>query len=507
MSYNCKMNPVLVRMVVVSMTIKKRLLLSHVTVFIVPIIMTLMVILVSTIGLLLFARSGNHIYIESSIEFQHACEAIHHIVFRHIKENEENDLEYWLIGLLAPEQNYILFQKGNETIYSYGNSTLATRGQQEFEHNKHNYEKFGRDFTDINTLEDDFVCIEKQVIDNQSYWLYFVSEKSSYNKDEELELAIERTGYFTIISLMAFVFLTSLFLSRYLLRNILSPLHKLRRGAENIREGELELRLEHNSEDEIKPVIEAFNLMAQRLLESMQERKREENSRKELVASISHDLRTPLTTIKAYIEGLIDGVADSPAKRDRYLKVIKKNADELNNMIEELFLFSKIALGQKAIPLEPIDLKKMLEFFVSENNYAWKKAGATVTLKAEEHIIIMGSYLLLERTLSNIIGNSIKYKPEYEIGCYIKLVGQDKIAILSIADNGSGVPEESLKRLVEPFYRTDKARSRTEDGTGLGLSIAFRAIEMMKGEMRIENVKPHGLIVIIELPIFQQEEG
>ena len=145
----------------------------------------------------------------------------------------------------------------------------------------------------------------------------------------------------------------------------------------------------------------------------------------------------------------------------------------------------------------------MLEFFISENDYAWKKAGATVTLKAEENIIIMGSYLLLEKILSNIIGNSIKYKPEYEIDCYIKLIGKDKFAVLSIADNGSGVPEESLERLTEPFYRTDKARSRTEDGTGLGLSIVARSVEMMKGKMKIENVKPHGLIVIIELPISQ----
>ena len=326
------------------------------------------------------------------------------------------------------------------------------------------------------------------------------------NKDEALENAVKRTGYFIVLSLIVFVFLMSWLLSRFILKNILLPVNKLREGADKIRDGEFTLQLEYNSDDEIKSVVDAFNLMAQKLLEAVRERKINDDRQKELVASISHDLRTPLTTIKAYIEGLIDGVADSPAKRDRYLKVIKKNTDELNNMIEELFLFSKISLGEKAIPLEAIDLKVMLEFFVSENDYAWKKAGATVTLKAEEHIMIMGSYMLLDRVLSNIISNSIKYKPEFEIDCYIKLVGRNKIAILSIADNGAGVPEESLERLVEPFYRTDKARSRTEDGTGLGLSIAVRAVEMMRGAMRIENVKPHGLVVIIELPILQQEE-
>ena len=488
------------------MTVKKRLLLSHLAVFIVPILATFLVVAISTMGLILFARGGNHIYIENTIEFQRACEVLHHIVFRHIQTNEGNDVEYWLIGLLAPEQNYILIQRENQVIYTYGNQSLAEMGRKDFEKSKHNTEVVGKDFTDINTLDNDFVCIEKHIIDEKAYWLYFVTERSSIDKDKALESAIESTGYFVAFSLAIFVFVTSLLLSRYILRNILLPLRKLRLGAENIREGNYALQLEHKFDDEITPVIEAFNLMTQKLQESVKERKRREDNQRELVASISHDLRTPLTTIKAYVEGLIDGVANSPAKRTRYFQVIKKNADELNDMIEELFLFSKISLGEKAIPLEPINLKEMLEFFVSENNYAWKKAGATVTLKAHDNIIIMGSYLLLERTLSNIIGNSIKYKPEYEIDCYIKLIGRNKIAILSIADNGSGVPEEDLERLVEPFYRTDKARSRTEDGTGLGLSIAVRAVEMMKGEMRIENVKPHGLMVIIELPILQQEE-
>ena len=491
-------------MVVFAMTIKKRLILSHLLVFIVPIFMTVLIILISSIGLILFARSGNHVYIENTIEFQRACEILHHIVFKHIKNDENNDVEYWLIELLAPEQNYILVQRENQVIYVYGNQSLAETGREDFEVSKQKSSTMvSKDFTDINTLDNDFVCIEKHIIDNQTYWLYFVTEKPLNDKDKELEIAIENTGCFVIISLITFVFVTSLLLSRFVLHNILQPLNKLRAGAEKIREGELDFHLEHDSEDEIKPVIEAFNLMSERLLNTLQEGKRKEESQKELVASISHDLRTPLTTIKAYIEGLIDNVANSPAKRDRYFKVIKKNVDELNNMIEELFLFSKISLGEKAIPLERINLKEMLEFFISENDYAWKKAGATVTLKAEDNIIIMGSYLLLEKILSNIIGNSIKYKPEYEIDCYIKLIGKDKIAVLSIADNGSGVPEESLERLTEPFYRTDKARSRTEDGTGLGLSIVARSVEMMKGKMKIENVKPHGLIVIIELPISQ----
>ena len=303
-------------MVVFAMTIKKRLILSHLLVFIVPIFMTILVILVSSIGLILFARSGNHVYIENTIEFQRACEILHHIVFKHIKNDENNDVEYWLIELLAPEQNYILVQRENQVIYVYGNQSLAETGREDFEVSKQKSSTMvSKDFTDINTLDNDFVCIEKHIIDNQTYWLYFVTEKTLNDKDKELEIAIENTGCFVIISLITFVFVTSLLLSRFVLHNILQPLNKLRAGAEKIREGELDFHLEYESNDEIKPVIEAFNLMRQRLLNTLHESKRKEDTQKELVASISHDLRTPLTTIKAYIEGLIDNVANACQKR------------------------------------------------------------------------------------------------------------------------------------------------------------------------------------------------
>ena len=116
----------------------------------------------------------------------------------------------------------------------------------------------------------------------------------------------------------------------------------------------------------------------------------------------------------------------------------------------------------------------------------------------------MGNYLLLERILLNVIGNSINYRSEEEIFCVIRLAIENEIALLSVEDNGIGVPESSLKKLTEPFYRTDKVRSHTETETGLGLSINLKAVEMMHGNLKTENVKPHGLKIIIELPILKE---
>lgn len=482
------------------MTIKRRLILSHVVVFIVPIMMTVLVVIISGLGLIIFARNGNHIYIESAWEFQHSYEAVHHIVFNNV--GKKSSTGYWLIGLFAPEQNYIRVIENDETIYSYGNVALQDIGKNLLEDSDLNFGD--KEFAYTNTLENEFVYFEKQIANGKSYQLYFVSERSIHDEDKALEAAVQNTVYFVVISLVIFVLATSWLLSRFILNNILLPLKKLQVGAEKIRAGNLEVELRHNSDDEIKPVMETFNLMAQKLSESLRESQLQEENRKELVASISHDLRTPLTTIKAYVEGLIDNVADTPEKKLRYLQVIKKKADELNNLIEQLFLFSKMSLGEKAIPFEKINLKSLLEFFVSENLYVWQKSQAEVTLEIESNAEITGSFLLLERILSNIISNSIKYRSEENFNCKIRLKVEKKLAILSVSDNGIGVPEDSLKRLTEPFYRTDKDRSHTENGTGLGLSIALKAVEMMNGTLKFENVKPHGLKVVIELPILKE---
>ncbi|MBR7024528.1 MAG: HAMP domain-containing histidine kinase [Selenomonadaceae bacterium] len=479
------------------MTIKRKLILSHVVVFIVPIMMTVLVLIISGLGLLIFARNGNHIYVESAWEFQHASEAVHNIIF-----NKNDSVGYWLIGLLAPEQNFIRVTEEHRIIYSYGNESLQSIGKNLLE--DPNLNLADKEFTYTNTLENDFVYFERQTFNGKNYSLYFVSERSILDKDKVLETALQNTICFVALSLIIFVLATSWLLSRFILNNILLPLKKLQVGAEKIQAGDLNVTLSHGSDDEIKPVMQTFNLMAEKLSESLQESKLQEESRKELVASISHDLRTPLTTIKAYVEGLIDNVADTPDKKLRYLLVIKKKADELNNLIEQLFLFSKMSLGEKAVPFETIDLKSMLEFFVSENLYVWQKSQAEVTLEIESNAKILGSFLLLERILSNIIGNSIKYRSEEKFSCKIRLNVEEKVAILSVSDNGIGVPQDSLKKLTEPFYRTDKARSHTENGTGLGLSIALKAVEMMNGTLKIENLKPHGLKVVIELPILKE---
>ena len=152
------------------MTIKRRLILSHVIVFIVPIMITLLVVIISGLGLIIFARNGNHIYIESALEFQHACEVVHNIIF-----SDDAD-SYWLIGLLTPEQNFIRVVEEGKIIYSYGNESLQDIGKDLLKDTALNFGD--KNFAYTNTLENNFVYFEKQILNGKSYQLYFVSERS-----------------------------------------------------------------------------------------------------------------------------------------------------------------------------------------------------------------------------------------------------------------------------------------------------------------------------------------
>lgn len=268
-----------------------------------------------------------------------------------------------------------------------------------------------------------------------------------------------------------------------------------------VQEGNLSIRLVHKGNDEYRPVFRAFNLMTEKLSLSLTEREEEERKRKELIASISHDIRTPLTVIRAYAEGLRDGVADTEEKKEKYLSVICRRADDLDRMINQLFDLSRLDIGTKAYTEETLDLSTVLHDFIEENRNSFKEKGLVLSAETAEHVPIRGSRLLLNRIFMNLASNSAKYKTAGEGHLFLHLEKGNNEAVLTVTDDGPGVPETSLRHLFEAFYRTDKARSRTEDGSGLGMTIVQKAVRLMNGTVTAENVIPHGLCVEIKIPL------
>lgn len=486
------------------MTVKSRLLISHLIMFIVPIFMAVIVAAVMLAGALILSRGNNYLYLENISKCTRAAEISCHIFFHGNLEHPENSAGRWLISLLSPKQNLILFTKGKDPIYTYGNKDYLAQLSRIPPDSGWEDRGNGRTGTYIRAKDESFYYARKMTCKDTPYYFYFISNHvyRAYNPgDEAVEHLFETTMWSIGGIILLIILLTSRFLSSFMIRHIVPPLETLKQGAMEVQEGNLSIRLVHKGNDEYRPVFRAFNLMTEKLSLSLTEQEEEERKRKELIASISHDIRTPLTVIKAYAEGLRDGVADTEEKKEKYLSVICRRADDLDRMINQLFDLSRLDIGVKAYTEETLDLSAVLHDFIEENRNSFKEKGLILSAETAKHVPIRGSRLLLNRILMNLASNSAKYKTTGEGHLLLHLEKGNNEAVLTVTDDGPGVPETSLRHLFEAFYRTDKARSRTEDGSGLGMTIVQKAVCLMNGTVNAENVIPHGLCVEIKIPL------
>lgn len=409
--------------------------------------------------------------------------------------------DHWVLDIMDPIQSYVVLYEDGKAIMQYGNDAY----QKMVEDLKQKKVQQELDEGGINgiysrTRMGEYSFLERNVVSGHVYHLYMLSHKPVNRNDTAIESAFHASNRFIVISLVIFIGLVSYGLSRFIVRRILAPLKELERGAQAVQLGNLSVRLSHQGNDEFTPAISAFNLMTDKLSQSLREREATETRRKELIASISHDIRTPLTAIRAYVEGLLDHVADTPEKEEHYLRVILKKSEVLERLIEQQLLLTKMDLGEKALPLVPIDLSKLVTDFVDENRLLWEKQGADFHIEIKGAHMMAGNELLLERILENLITNSIRYKKEERVKIDIRVESSGDRVLLTVADNGNGVPEEALSHLTEAFYRADLARSHTDKGSGLGLAIVKRAVTLMHGTLAMDNCTPHGLLIQISFP-------
>lgn len=235
------------------------------------------------------------------------------------------------------------------------------------------------------------------------------------------------------------------------------------------------------------------------VMHDITEQQRLDSMRKQFVADVSHELRTPLTTIKSYVETLMSDDIDDDA-RSRFLQVVNKEVDRMVRLVKDLLLLSNLDSNKYAMKKETIDLKKMLTDVVSNMKLlARNKSQQLHTRFCEEDITVEGDADKLEQVFINVINNSIKYTPNNgKIEISAALAG-DK-AVVTVTDNGIGIPREDIEKVFERFYRVDKARSRELGGTGLGLSICKEIVSAHKGTIEIESELDRGTSVRICLP-------
>ena len=246
--------------------------------------------------------------------------------------------------------------------------------------------------------------------------------------------------------------------------------------------------------------------MATRLHEMVEQRKEDAQNRKELIAGISHDLRTPLTSIRTYAEGIELGMATTPEAQEKYLSTIKNRTKDIEHIINQLFLFSKLDIGEFPMRLDKRNIGDWLTDFVRAVAEEYVAKGLCIELNShvEDDYFLVDS-VQLKNVLINILENSVKYGKSSDGLMRIECVRDSEDIIMTMTDNGLGVPSEDLSKLFDVFYRSDKARSNPSQGSGLGLAISAKMIERMGGSVSATNANSGGLQIMIKLPIVKGE--
>jgi two-component system phosphate regulon sensor histidine kinase PhoR len=224
-----------------------------------------------------------------------------------------------------------------------------------------------------------------------------------------------------------------------------------------------------------------------------------ERQREEFVANVSHELRTPLSLIKGYVETLLDGARDNPEVAERFLKIIERNANRLDLLIQDLLAISALESGQMKLELQAVDLHALVEKVFSHLHT--KAENKTVQLVNElPELTANGDANRLDQVLANLVDNAIKYgRANGSVVVGGKRLADDALEIF-VRDDGPGIPAEALPRVFERFYRVDKARSRDQGGTGLGLSIVKHIVHAHGGEVRVESELGKGTTFFFTLP-------
>lgn len=299
-----------------------------------------------------------------------------------------------------------------------------------------------------------------------------------------------------------------LYVSRWLALQILLPLDKLRRIADDISQGNLDRPVVAEQNDEIGETCRAFETMRLQLKAARDTRDQYDRNRKELIAGISHDLSTPLTKIEGYAYGLMDGIANTPEKRRRYVQMILETSETMGRLVKTLFLFSKFDLGQVQFHWENVDVCGYLADYLEEQAEPFRRRGLVIHLTdTMHHAVIAMDRMQFQRVLENIIENSIKYKEADQGSLTIAISPDDAGKVrLSFADDGRGVQAEELPKLFDSFYRTDKARTNVARGSGLGLAVVRQIVQEMKGRIWAEQTTPRGLTICMVLPLRQGGE-
>ena len=305
---------------------------------------------------------------------------------------------------------------------------------------------------------------------------------------------IKQSAIQAVVSFVVIISMTAFLLIMWLYRSIIRPLDTLKKATKEMKEGNLDFSISGSADDEIGQLCQDFEEMRIHLKELIEVRMQYERESRELISNISHDLKTPLTAIKGYAEGLIDGVADTPERQEKYLKTIYTKASDMSVLVDELSLYSKIDSNTVPYNFSIINVADYFNDCIDELRFDLevKNIRLGYEYSANPDAKAIADAEQLKRVINNIIGNAVKYMDKKEGRLNVRVKEISNFIQVEIEDNGAGISRKDLPNIFDRFYRADASRNSKKGGTGLGLAIAKKIIEEHEGRIWATSVEGAG---------------
>lgn len=286
--------------------------------------------------------------------------------------------------------------------------------------------------------------------------------------------------------------------SRWINSLLIPPMKEIRQGMQKVKRDVLDGEIPVLRQDELGEVCEEFNEMQRQLKRSKEEQLKYETYRKELLSSISHDLRTPLTTIKGYVGGILDGIADTEEKQKKYLLAVQTKTKDLENLVNQLSYYNKMENHIFQYHKEKTDLKDFVERYMEENETFLRENNLDILLSAPVGVTLEIDRGAFKRILDNLLTNSVRYRNTDKSRVEIVIQRKEGRIFWSVADDGPGVAKDCMEKIFESFCRLDEARSHCSEGSGLGLAIVRQIVTDHQGIIYARDKV--GLEICMEFP-------
>ena len=456
------------------MTFRKRIMVAFFTVIVVP--MLLFAIAFIALGNYLVGEDGELKGYNSIVgdydDYDTEAESLYILAAQN--QGRLGDVEFLdqLSSQIRGRNNFLTVRRGNDLYYSSDEQMARTFFDLLPAFDK---EKAG------NSRESDFIREGRQSLMVRQIDFYFpdMEQGSLFVVTRIMGLISGRFLSGLFVSMFTILIFTAFLLTRWLESSVFTPISAINIAMNNIRDGNFTYTLSTGEEGEIGELYRNYEDMRLRLKESADEKLEREKQNRELISNISHDLKTPITSIKGYVEGLIDGVANTPEKQAKYIRTIYNKANDMDHLIDELTLYSRFESDRIPYNFHRLNVSDYFGDCVEEIGMDMESRGIELnyTNLVSPMTKIIADPEQMKRVINNIVGNSVKYMDKEKGRIDIRILDEHDSIRIEIEDNGKGIAARDLPNIFDRFYRTDSSRNSAQGGSGIGLSIVRKIVE------------------------------